>query len=169
MNLAFDAATENGAQVGMGRRYGARSGQSLQRAELQQQRAQQRGASSQSAGSVADSASAPWNIGTAGQQVLPCLAACVKHAISRGSSSALAREACGQIVSSVAEFAAAPWNIGTVGQQVLPCLHMQAGSRAAAALHPASRQAWWQGLHLPCSSCFCQVLLSHAVCAELLM
>lgn len=74
MNLAFDAATEDGAQVGLGRRYGGRASHSLQRAgqqaQQQQQQSSEQAASSTEQGSVADFAAAPWNIGAAGQQVL---------------------------------------------------------------------------------------------------
>ena len=91
MTLAFDAATEDGAQVGLGRRYGGRASHSLQRAgeqaqqlQQQQQQSSERVASSAGQGSVADFAAAPWNIGAAGQQVLLgallCFAECAQMA-----------------------------------------------------------------------------------------
>ena len=72
MNVAFDAATENGAQVGMGRHYREAAVQAQRRAGKQKQQQQP----DLKQGSVADFASAPWNIGAAGQQASLALTAC---------------------------------------------------------------------------------------------
>ena len=76
MNRVFKLATQDGAKVGLGRKVAAnRASQGLQRtAELAQSRLTGSGgdpaAASQGQGSVADAMSAPWAIGTAGQQVM---------------------------------------------------------------------------------------------------
>ena len=73
MNRVFQTATQDGAKVGLGRKVaGSKAAQGLQRtAELAQSRLTGSGAdpASQALGSVADAMSAPWAIGTAGQQV----------------------------------------------------------------------------------------------------
>ena len=76
MNLAFDAATQDGAQVGLGKRYGPAAERAQRRAGQQQQQLRQQQDSADPGwgqGSVADFAAAPWNIGAAGQQARPAL------------------------------------------------------------------------------------------------
>ena len=98
MNRVFDAATQDGAKVGLGRKVaGSRAEQGLQRtAGLAQSRltgsaaaesaaaesaAAEAAAAHQGQGSVADAMSAPWAIGTAGQQV-PALVPGFSHGCS---------------------------------------------------------------------------------------